>query len=262
MQHFFGLTNLGSGSSGNATVIHTPDGAILVDAGFSGKELCARLEAVSVKPEEIRAILVSHEHTDHTKGVRIFADAYRIPCYATATVCRSLQSRNRIGSQRMVFTAGTPFPLCGITVEPFTVPHDATETVAFNFLFGKNKISVVTDLGHLAESVKQKLTGSDALLLESNHDLKMLAESDRPLRLKRRIMNRYGHLSNKETMEALGSILSENTRFLLFGHLSSECNDCRIVSAMAEERLDYLARCDIIHRVAKASQPTETFWVV
>ena len=116
MQHLFGLTNLGSGSSGNATVIHTPDGAILVDAGFSGKELCARLEAVSVKPEEIRAILVSHEHTDHTKGVRIFADAYRIPCYATATVCRSLQSRNRIGSQRMVFTAGTPFPLCGITV--------------------------------------------------------------------------------------------------------------------------------------------------
>ncbi len=262
MEHLFGLTNLGSGSSGNATVIHTPGGAILVDAGFSGKELCARLNAVSVKPEEIRAVLVTHEHTDHTKGVRIFADTYRIPCYATAIVCRSLQSRNRIGSQRMVFAAGTPFSLCGITVEPFTVPHDAPETVAFNFLYGKRKISIVTDLGHLAESVKSRLTGADALLLESNHDLKMLAESDRPLRLKRRIMNRYGHLSNKETMEALDDILSDNTRYLLFAHLSSECNDRGIVEAMAEERLDYLARCDIIHRVANASQPTETFWIV
>ena len=175
MRHVFGLTNLGSGSSGNATVIHTPGGALLVDAGFSGKELCARLESVSVKPEEIRAVLVTHEHTDHTKGVRIFTDAYGIPCCTTTVTCKALMEKKRIGTERLLFTAGTPFSLCGITVEPFAVPHDARETVAFNFLYDGYKISVVTDLGQLTASVKSKLTGSDAVLLESNHDLKMLA---------------------------------------------------------------------------------------
>ena len=133
MRHVFGLTNLGSGSSGNATVIHTPGGALLVDAGFSGKELCSRLESVSVKPEEIRAVLVTHEHTDHTKGVCIFTDAYGIPCCTTTVTCKALMEKKRIGTERLLFTAGTPFSLCGITVEPFAVPHDARETVAVNF---------------------------------------------------------------------------------------------------------------------------------
>ncbi len=262
MGHVFGLTNLGSGSSGNATVIHTPGGAVLVDAGFSAKELCARLAAVSVRPEDIRAVLVTHEHTDHTKGVRVFTDAYKIPCCTTNITCKALLEKNRIGAERLLFTAGTPFSLCGITVEPFNVPHDARETVAFNFLYNGHKISIVTDLGQLTSSVKSKMTGSDAILLESNHDLKMLADSSRPLRIKRRIMNRYGHLSNKETMESLGDFLTENTRYLLFAHLSSECNNDGIVTAMAEERLDYLSRRDIIHGIAKSSQPTETFWVI
>ena len=101
MRHVFGLTNLGSGSSGNATVIHTPGGALLVDAGFSGKELCSRLESVSVKPEEIRAVLVTHEHTDHTKGVRIFTDAYGIPCCTTTVTCKALMEKKRIGTERL-----------------------------------------------------------------------------------------------------------------------------------------------------------------
>ena len=97
MKHLFGLTNLGSGSSGNATVIHTPEGALLVDAGFSAKELCVRLQSASIRPESIRAVLITHEHTDHTKGLRVFTDAYAIPCYVTNSVCKALAQKNRIG---------------------------------------------------------------------------------------------------------------------------------------------------------------------
>lgn len=262
MKHLFGLTNLGSGSSGNATVIHTPEGALLVDAGFSAKELCVRLQSASIHPESIRAVLITHEHTDHTKGLRVFTDAYAIPCYVTNSVCKALAQKNRIGEKRSLITAGTPFGLLGLEVDPFTVQHDACETVAFNFRFGEHQISIATDLGQITASVCEKLRGAEALLIESNHDLKMLANSDRPIRLKRRIMSRYGHLSNKDAMESLDSILTEVSRFLLFAHLSSECNKEEIVTGMAEQRLDYLKRCDILYKVAKQSQPTDTFWVV
>ena len=262
MKHLFGLTNLGSGSSGNATVIHTPEGALLVDAGFSAKELCVRLQSASIHPESIRAVLITHEHTDHTKGLRVFTDAYAIPCYVTNSVCKALAQKNRIGEKRSLITAGTPFGLLGLEVDPFTVQHDACETVAFNFRFGEHQISIATDLGQITASVCEKLRGAEALLIESNHDLKMLANSDRPIRLKRRIMSRYGHLSNKDAIESLDSILTEVSRFLLFAHLSSECNKEEIVTGMAEQRLDYLKRCDILYKVAKQSQPTDTFWVV
>ena len=262
MKHLFGLTNLGSGSSGNATVIHTPEGALLVDAGFSAKELCVRLQSASIRPESIRAVLITHEHTDHTKGLRVFTDAYAIPCYVTNSVCKALAQKNRIGEKRSLITAGTPFGLLGLEVDPFTVQHDACETVAFNFRFGEHQISIATDLGQITASVCEKLRGAEALLIESNHDLKMLANSDRPIRLKRRIMSRYGHLSNKDAMESLDSILTEVSRFLLFAHLSSECNKEEIVTGMAEQRLDYLIRCVILYKVAKQSQPTDTFWVV
>ena len=240
MKHLFGLTNL----------------------GFSAKELCVRLQSASIRPESIRAVLITHEHTDHTKGLRVFTDAYAIPCYVTNSVCKALAQKNRIGEKRSLITAGTPFGLLGLEVDPFTVQHDACETVAFNFRFGEHQISIATDLGQITASVCEKLRGAEALLIESNHDLKMLANSDRPIRLKRRIMSRYGHLSNKDAMESLDSILTEVSRFLLFAHLSSECNKEEIVTGMAEQRLDYLKRCDILYKVAKQSQPTDTFWVV
>lgn len=261
-RHRFGITNLGSGSSGNATVIHTPEGALLVDAGFSGKELHARLALCGIDPESIRAVLISHEHGDHTKGCRIFADLHDIPCCSTAITCKALTKLNRIGKKKIVFTAGVPFSIAGITVEPFSVPHDAPDTVAFNFLHEGCKISIATDLGTVNALASARLTDADALLLESNHDEKMLAASKRPLQTIRRIMSRHGHLSNTEAMRTLDSILTEKTRFLLFGHLSSECNSRDLVAEMAHERLDYLNRNDIACRIAEQNDPMETFWVI
>jgi len=260
--HQFGITNLGSGSAGNATVIHTPEGTILVDAGFSCKELHARLSLSGIAPESVKAILITHEHGDHTRGCRVFADMYRIPCCSTSITCKALVNANRIGQEKILFTAGTPFPMGGITVEPFSIPHDARDTVAFNFLHDGCKISVATDLGCVNTLALSKLVDADAVLLEANHDLKMLADSSRPLQTKRRIMSRHGHLSNNEAMQTLDRILTEKTRFLLFGHLSSECNKRTLVEAMAKERLDYLNRRDIVFQVAEQKAPTETYWIV
>ena len=261
-RHLFGITNLGSGSSGNATVIHTPEGALLVDAGFSCRELLSRLASISVAPESVKAILITHEHSDHTKGCRVFSDTYGIPCCSTSITCRALADANRIGEKKILFSPGTPFPLAGITVEPFAIPHDARDTVAFNFLCNGCKISIATDLGHVNNLTVNKLSDCDALLLESNHDLKMLANSSRPLHLKRRIMSRHGHLTNEDAMRSLDHLLCEKTRYLLFGHLSSECNDPNLVEAMAEERLDFLRRRDVEFRIASQAEPAETFWVV
>ena len=260
--HRFGITNLGSGSSGNATVIHTPEGALLIDAGFSGKELHARLELCGIDPDSIRAILITHEHGDHTKGCRIFADAHQIPCYTTAITCKSLTKLKRIGEKKIVFTAGVPFSVAGITVEPFSVPHDASDTVAFNFLHDGYKISIATDLGTVNSLASVRMTDADAVLLESNHDEKMLAASGRPIQTIRRIMSRHGHLSNTEAMQTLDTILTEKTRFLLFGHLSSECNSRDLVKEMAHERLDYLNRNDIAWQIAEQDSPAETFWII
>ena len=260
--HRFGITNLGSGSSGNATVIHTPEGSLLVDAGFSGRELHARLALCGIDPGSIKAVLISHDHGDHTKGCRIFSDAYDIPCYTTSITCKSLTKLNRIGKKRIVFTAGVPFSVAGITVEPFSVPHDAPDTVAFNFLHDGYKISIATDLGSVNSLASMRLTDADAILLESNHDEKMLAASGRPLQTIRRIMSNHGHLSNTAAMQTLDTILTDKTRFLLFGHLSAECNSRDLVEEMAHERLDYLDRNDITYRIAEQSTPTETFWVI
>ena len=260
--HRFGITNLGSGSSGNATVIHTPEGSLLVDAGFSGKELHARLALCGINPESIKAILISHEHGDHTKGCRIFADAYNIPCYSTAITCKALTKLNRIGKKKIVFTAGVPFSAAGITVEPFSVPHDAPDTVAFNFLHDGCKISIATDLGTVNSLASIRLTDADAILLESNHDEKMLAASGRPIQTIRRIMSNHGHLSNTAAMRTLDTILTDKTRFLLFGHLSSECNSRDLVNEMARDRLDYLNRQDIAYQIAEQNVPAETFWII
>ncbi len=257
----FGLTNLGSGSSGNATVIHTPDGAILVDAGFCAKELERRLDSCGLEPSDIRAVLITHEHGDHTKGCRVFCDKYDLPVYVTEITGRALLSANRIGKRQILFTPGTAFDVCGTTVEPFTVPHDARDTVAFTFRRHDAKIAVATDLGFLSMLVKAKLSGCDAVLMESNHDKQMLSKSGRPISLIRRILSRHGHLSNEDAIGAFGEILSERTRYLILGHLSGDCNDPALVEHLATSKLNELRRNDIFLRIAAQETPGETCWI-
>ncbi len=260
MTAHFGFTILGSGSSGNATVLHGPEGCFLLDAGFSMKELCRRMEAMEINPCSIRALLLTHEHQDHIRGCRVFADHFRIPVYLTPDTCRDMAARHLLGEKKCLISPGSPFTLCGLRVEPFSIPHDVDAT-AYVFTCGERKFGFATDLGHVNMLVMQKLSGCDALVIEANHDTAMLRDSKRPLHVKRRILGRQGHLSNDSVLEALNGLLTEKTRSLTFAHLSGECNDESLLEGLASERLFQLGRADVPFRIARQSAPLETIWL-
>ena len=259
--HAFGCTILGSGSKGNAAVIHGPEGNLLLDAGFSAKELMCRLERVRVDPCSLRAILITHDHSDHTSACRIVSDRLGIPAYfLPETFCELSKCANKVPEHKILITPGSPLELCGIHVEPFSVSHD-TPAVAYTFTVHTHKIGFATDLGFVSNLVKAKLSGCDLLVLETNYDPAKLRASARPITLKRRIAGKQGHLGNPDAMEALEELLSPNTRGLVFAHLSQECNDPAVVADLAKEHLEKLHRQDILFRIASQFEPLETFWL-
>jgi phosphoribosyl 1,2-cyclic phosphodiesterase len=257
----FGLTVLGSGSSGNSTVVHAPEGDILVDAGFSGKELQARFRLAGLDPARVKALLVTHEHSDHVKGCRIFSDLFDIPVYVTNRTHEALASGNCIGRKKALISAGSAFRLCGVDITPFSVQHDASDPLGYTFSWNGVKIGVATDLGALNMLASQRLKGCSALVLESNHDMDMLRNSSRPLHLKRRIMGRLGHLNNVDAMSALEDLLTEESRCVILAHLSSECNDLELVRTLASAQLAKMRRDDILLLIAEQAKPIQTVWL-
>lgn len=256
----FGFTILGSGSSGNAAVIHAPDGNILLDAGFSAKELERRMILREIAPDGIRAILLTHEHSDHVKGCRVFAQKHDIPVFLTAMTCNSLRSKKALPERLVLMTPGAPFELCGLRLEPFSISHDV-DAVAFRFIFQNATLGFATDLGCLNHLAINKLHGCNALVIEANHDSAMLRNSSRPLQLKRRILGRMGHLSNDAVMDSLDSLLTNLTHELVFAHLSDECNNAKLLETIAVERLAKLNRSDILPKIAGPLDPMETVWL-
>ncbi len=257
----FGFTVLGSGSKGNATVIHGRDGDILLDAGFSARELTRRMLLREIDPTGIRAMLITHEHQDHIQGCRVFANNYGLPVYMTPAVYAAMNRKKNLPENCIMLEAGSAFELCGITVEPFTVAHDVAEAVAYTFRCGGEKLGYATDLGSVSLLVSAKMSGCDAIVLESNYDTKMLLASARAESLKRRIMSRHGHLSNELALETMSSILAPQTRHVIFAHLSSECNDAASVKEHLGRKLEDLNRTDIFYEVARQDEPLETLWI-
>jgi phosphoribosyl 1,2-cyclic phosphodiesterase len=257
----FGITVLGSGSKGNAAVIHGPEGALLLDAGFSARELERRMELREIEPDSIQGILITHEHSDHIKGCRTFADRHKIQVYMTAPTLKEANRCHFLPERKTVINPGTTFELGGITVEPFTLPHDAVDTLGYTFRAEKKKIGVATDLGHLNLLARQKLRGCALLMLEANHEPDMLRNSARPIQLKRRILSRHGHLSNEDTLAALEELLTGDSAFLVLAHLSEECNDRDLLEDMAEQTLKKIGRTDIFLSIADQNSPLETFWL-
>ena len=257
----FGITVLGSGSKGNAAVIHGPEGALLLDAGFSARELEKRMEQREIDPDNIAGVLITHTHMDHVKGCRTFADRHKVQAYLTAPSLKDADRCHCLPERKTVINPGTPFELCGITLEPFTLPHDAVDTIGYTFRTEQKKIGVATDLGHLNLLARQKLRGCALLMLEANHEPAMLQASARPIQLKRRILSRHGHLSNEDTVAALEELLTEDSAFLVLAHLSEECNDRSLLEDMAKQALKKMGRTDIFLSIAGQNQPMETVWL-
>jgi phosphoribosyl 1,2-cyclic phosphodiesterase len=256
-----GITALGSGSNGNAFVIHSPDGAILVDAGFSRKEILRRMDETGVIPETICGVLITHEHDDHVRGCRLLCSELRIPAIVSYRTADYLRKLNKLPDKVMEFSPGSNFVFAGFNISPFAVQHDAVEPVGFLIRKCGRAIALATDLGIINTLAQQRLFDCDILVLESNYDRDMLYQSERQLYLKRRIMGRNGHLDNNDACSKLPELLSPRTAALFLVHVSSECNSYELVEQRAAAVLKTLQRDDILLRVVTQDNAVETFWL-
>ncbi|MBN2449404.1 MAG: MBL fold metallo-hydrolase [Lentisphaeria bacterium] len=256
-----GMTVLGSGSRGNALVLHADDFAVLVDAGFSDRELARRMQAAGVECGSVRAVVISHEHSDHVKGLRAFASKRGLAIYANRATAEVLRHRDsRIGPMT-IFASGNPFSVGPFQIHPFSIPHDAIDPVGFLVQVDAYRIGIATDLGHASHLVTYQLRGCDALVLESNHDVTMLGNSTRPWSLKQRILSRHGHLSNAAAMDLLRATVDGRTRHVVIAHASEECNCYELLSRTVEDCLGALGRTDISVHIARQDNPLPTVWL-
>ncbi len=220
------LCSLASGSSGNCIYVGGDRTGLLVDCGVSGKEILNNLRNLGICTSTIKGILVTHEHSDHIRSVGIVSRKLNIPIYANLKTWDQMSGNiGDIRAENMkVFTTGEDFVLEEITVESYCTPHDAAESVGYCFYSGNRKVSIATDLGYFSDSVKECISGSDLVLLESNHDVEMLKVGRYPYFLKRRILSNHGHLSNEAAGLAVYELLKTGVKEVLLGHLSKENN--------------------------------------
>lgn len=217
------VINLASGSKGNVTLIEHDNTKILVDAGVCCKELETRLKNVNVEPSEVSAILISHNHTDHTKGVSRFANKYKVPVYACRECFEDL-SLIKVLYELKNYIGIDDFNIGSIKISCFEVPHDALKTIGFSFYCDGNKVSLVTDVGEINDCVFNKLVGSNLVLIESNYDEKMLVDGPYPLSLKKRIKSNMGHLSNNDCAKVILNLSRLGTKFFMLMHMSETNN--------------------------------------
>lgn len=218
--------SLSSGSSGNCQYVETENTRILIDAGFSGKRVEELLSSIDVNPKSIDAILVTHEHIDHTLGVGVLSRRYDIPIYANSNTWVGMDSTIKAIKEKntKIFTTNTTFDIKDLSIHPIKVNHDALEPVGYILYYKKNKISVITDTGWIDENIRKEIKDSNLYFMESNHDLKMLREGSYPWHLKKRIMSTHGHLSNDDAGTILGDVLSGNGEIIVLAHLSQDNN--------------------------------------
>ena len=231
------VTVLASGSSGNALLVRSGDCSVLVDAGLSARRLGAGLEACGVAPGSLSGILLTHEHGDHTKGLKVFVGKYGVPVFANPLTADHLK-RQGIGARWNLFSSGAGFVLGSIEVLPFSVPHDAADPVGFVLRSNGTGFAVLTDLGYATRQVVESVRGVNALLIETNHDEALLQkDTRRPWSVKQRILSRHGHLSNSAAAEIVTEVATDALRHVLLGHLSRDCNSPELAVLAVGSRL-------------------------
>lgn len=222
------LCAIASGSSGNCVCVGSDNTHLLIDAGVSGKRIENGLNEIELKASEMQGILVTHEHTDHIAGLGVLARRYGIPIFATEKTIDAIVNTKSVGKiDDGLFQAITPgrrFSIGELTINPISISHDAADPVAYKVINGDKKVAVVTDLGNYNQAIVDELQGLDALLLEANHDIKMLQMGAYPYPLKRRILGDRGHLSNERSGQLLSELLHDDFGTVVLGHLSKENN--------------------------------------
>ncbi len=249
------FASLGSGSRGNALLVEAGGTKLLVDCGFSLRSAVSRLARLSIAPEEITGILVTHEHSDHLAGVGRFASRFGVPVYLTHGTQIAAEGCSGFQAECVSIDSHSSLSIQNIQVLPFTVPHDAREPVQYLFDDGVSRLGVLTDCGTITPHIVDMLDGCDALVLECNHDRKMLADSAYPAMLKRRIAGGFGHLDNEQAASLLRTINSGRLKHIVAAHLSEQSNDPGLVKRVVAEALGCEERW-----VAVASQEEGFDW--
>lgn len=217
---------LGSGSSGNATLVWAGNTRVLVDAGFSARQIALRLERLGFAPDEIDGIVVTHDHGDHTQGIGVFARRHGTPLYMTERTRDACASLLRGGEDVRLYRPGRPFTIGDVRVEPFLTVHDAADPVGVALVdeCTGHRLGVATDLGRPTAQIRHALRGCDILVLEANHDEVMLQTSLYPWSVKRRIASSHGHLSNQAAAQFAVELAHPRLAGVVLAHLSHECN--------------------------------------
>ena len=227
------FASLGSGSKGNSTVVESDTACVMVDCGFGLRNACTRLERVGKSPEDLTAIIVTHEHSDHWKGIGALSAKYNIPVYLSAGSLKAKQ----IQSGEALFNcidSHKDFYVGDICIKPVPVPHDAREPIQYILSNGKVQLGILTDLGHFTPHVVSSYSKCDALLLECNYDDDMLLDGPYPRFLKERVSGMFGHLSNRQAADLLLALDLSRLKTLVIGHISAKNNDVSLIKAAIE----------------------------
>jgi phosphoribosyl 1,2-cyclic phosphodiesterase len=230
---------LGSGSAGNAIYLSTGETRLLIDIGFGPRQLSQRLEQIGANPADIHAVLVSHEHSDHIRGLKFLNSHRNISCYVNRQTAEAMnQACGFLPEGLRLFSNGDPFLIGDVTINPFSVVHDAIDPVGFEILCNGLKIAVATDLGCVTSLVRERMKDSNCVIIEANHDEGLLKNNlHRPWSLKQRILGRSGHLSNESAGRLVAEIAHEGLRTVVLAHISRDCNTPALAKTTVEKHL-------------------------
>ncbi len=253
------LTILGSGSSGNCAYLETAETRLLVDAGLSGRQIRQRLLTLGRAPENLHGILITHEHTDHTQGLAVLAGKLNLPVYCNRLTKDAIQTQVAGRMDFRLFNTGASFEIGDVTVDTFSVPHDAYDPVGFLLRTVDGNVGFLTDLGHATKLVIERVRAANILLLEANHDMKLLQDdTKRPWSIKQRILSRHGHLSNDAAAQLAGEIATAGLRHLCLGHLSSDCNRPELAHRVVSQALHQMGATHVRVQTASPDVPCAT----
>lgn len=257
------VTVLGSGSEGNATVVESNGVSLLIDAGFSGKDLEHRLEVAGIPASQLSGIIITHDHGDHTRGMGILARRFSVPLYLTEkthTACTALLSGKEAVRH---YASSEPFRIGPFEIQPFLTVHDAADPVAIAVQHVENgcRMGIATDLGRPTASVRAALRGCHVLVLEANHDEAMLWSGPYPWSVKQRIAGSHGHLSNRASADLARELYHPGLTSVILAHLSAHCNTGGLARDVIEKVLDRIGYRGHV-AVAPQDAPMETLDVM
>lgn len=215
---------LGSGSRGNAWLVEAGGTRVLVDCGFSTRETTKRLERLGIEADTVSAVLLTHEHADHARGVAGFSARYRCEVWLTHGAHGMLEAMGGAPQRVRAIDSHSAFAVGALEITPVAVPHDAREPVQFVLSDGQRRLGILTDAGHVTPHMEAMFSGCDALAIECNHDLDLLRQGSYPPALKARILSRYGHLDNGMARQLLAKVASDRLQHVVAAHLSEENN--------------------------------------